>query len=331
METLLSSRFLLADHAPDAVLLSGGCTLSADAADGKTRTFSGIAHSGQPFNWKGRRAVVDFAGIRFKDKMPVLLDHDRAQRAGAGCLKLENHRLTVSGSLLNNETARDIAACADAGFPWEMSIDARPARIDELKAGERAVINGQELYGPLLVLRAPTIREVSFTATGADANTTAAVFNDSFNDGDNDMDLQQALAEIERLTAENAKLSETLKKLEKARAEAGDAEAAAQNNALKASLEKLQAENRSLQLAAKLADAGFSKDGKGGFAGLSTGSLQVLLTADAAAQDALIADLRRTEVPPVLLSAAAADNPAFFNENPLIADARRRAAAQKGL
>ncbi|MFC2278816.1 MAG: bZIP transcription factor, partial [Cardiobacterium hominis] len=132
--------------------------------------------------------------------------------------------------------------------------------------------------GPILILRNSDVREVSFTPTGVDRNTHAAVLGDEENPEnpnpqEQNVNLEEALAKI----AELEKQVETLKKT---------------NDELAKEKEDLAAENRAAQVDAQLSAAGYvkSKDGKG-WQGLSGKTYEVLLAADAETAKAMIADL----------------------------------------
>ena len=260
-------------------LTLGGVQLSGASTDNTApRTFSGVAHSGKPFVYKGQRAIVDLSTLSHKDAVPALLLHDRAARVGVGRLAVGADGLTISGTLLDNEHGKQVAAEADQGFPWQMSAHIDPARVESLPAGKTASVNGQTVTGPILILRNSDVREVSFTPTGVDKNTHAAVLGDEEdpenpNPQEQNVTLEEALAKI----AELEKQVETLKKT---------------NDELAKEKEDLAAENRAAQVDAQLSAAGYvkSKDGKG-WQGLSAKTYEVLLAADAETAKAMIADL----------------------------------------
>lgn len=257
----------------------GGVQLSGASTDNSApRTFSGVAHSGKPFVYKGQRAIVDLSTLSHKDAVPALLLHDRAARVGVGRLAVGTDGLTISGTLLDNEHGKQVAAEADQGFPWQMSAHIDPAQVESLPAGKTASVNGQTVTGPILILRNSDVREVSFTPTGVDRNTHAAVLGDEENPDksnpqESNVNLEEALAEI----AELKKQVEALQK---------------KNDELAKEKEDLAAENRAAQVDAQLSAAGYvkSKDGKG-WQGLSEKTYEVLLAADADTVKAMIADL----------------------------------------
>lgn len=260
-------------------LTLGGVQLSGASTDNTApRTFSGVAHSGKPFVYKGQRAIVDLSTLSHKDAVPALLLHDRAARVGVGRLAVGADGLTISGTLLDNEHGKQVAAEADQGFPWQMSAHIDPARVESLPAGKTASVNGQTVTGPILILRNSDVREVSFTPTGVDKNTHAAVLGDEEdpenpNPQESNVNLEEALAKI----AELEKQVEALQK---------------KNDELAKEKEDLAAENRAAQVDAQLSAAGYvkGKDGKG-WQGLSEKTYEVLLAAEADTAKAMIADL----------------------------------------
>jgi len=149
----------------------------AKGEEGSLREFSGVANTGRPFRYWGSRVVIDLESAKFAEKIPVLMQHDHDKRAGVGSFDLGESGLVVSGSLLSNENGSAIAADADEGFPWQMSVSAYPARVEELAATKNATVNGRQVSGPAYILRGSEIGEVSFVALGADSKTSAKVFS----------------------------------------------------------------------------------------------------------------------------------------------------------
>ena len=142
------------------------------------RRFTGVAYHGGmiPKHYHWGDLVFDLDALDAKAPAPLLVEHDRNQRAGViEQFGVGPEGLTVSGYLLDNDTGRGIAVEADAGFPWQMSVHIEPTLIESLKHGD-AIINGQQFSTPLTVFRANSIREVSLTPTGADKHTRATIF-----------------------------------------------------------------------------------------------------------------------------------------------------------
>jgi hypothetical protein len=189
------------------------------ASDEGRRRFSGVAYSGQLIarHWAWGDLIFDLDSIDMPERVPVLVEHDRRQRAGViDKFSVDPEKgLEVSGYLLDNEHGGMVAADADAGFPWQMSVNIEPALVEEVPRGE-IVVNGHSLKGPVTVFRQGAIREVSFTPTGADRHTSATVFTHQEalpmpeqNQGDqNTPDVSALEARIAELEQENQTLRE---------------------------------------------------------------------------------------------------------------------------
>ena len=197
---------------------------------------------------------------------------------GVGKLTIGADGLTISGTLLDNEHGKQVAAEADQGFPWQMSAHIDPARVESLPAGKTASVNGQTVTGPILILRDSDVREVSFTPTGVDKSTHATVLGDD--DDPENPNPQEKTVTLEEALAEIAELKKEVEALKKS------------NEELAKEKENLAAENRAAQVDAQLSAAGYvkGKDGKG-WQGLSEKTYEVLLAAEADTAKAMIADL----------------------------------------
>ena len=257
----------------DLRLSEGAQWQIAPLAGDAPRRFSGIANSGRPFGYGSYQMVVDFDGIRLKDKTAVLIDHDGRQRAGVCTLSVVPDGLKADGVLLDNQHGQAVAQESDAGFPWEMSVFVQSDRVEELSAGASVEVNGQTVTGPMMIMRGCAVREVSFTAVGVDAQTHAAALSGFATP------IQPEKENTMSMTPE-----------EKAEFDAMAAKLAA----LEAEKAELQQSKQKAETDAKLAAAGFKKGEDGKFSGLSDATYAVLLSADPAALDAVIADIAPT-------------------------------------
>lgn len=145
------------------------------------RGWFGVGYSGQVIpnhHWFGN-VIFDLDTLTVPDNLPALMDHNRAQRVGFATKHEISHEKGVSfeGKLLNNTFANAVKEDSDDGFPWQMSVHINPGSIEEVQAGTPITVNGQQLTGPLTVFRNSKLVEVSFTATGYDANTSAAAMS----------------------------------------------------------------------------------------------------------------------------------------------------------
>lgn len=258
-------------------LSSAGAVAVAAVSGDVPRRFSGIANSGRPFVLGAWQTVIDFDGIRLKDKTAFLIDHEGGRRAGAGRLSVTSDGLFAEGILLNNEYGRAVAEESDQGFPWEMSVYVQSARVEELSAGAKTSVNGREVQGPMLIMRDCAVREVSFTAVGVDGNTHAVALSDDGKIAAFDYQPKQEhlsmtpeeKAELEQLKADKAKLEQ-------------------ENADLKLSAHKAQID-------AKLSAAGFRQEADGKFSGVGESTYRLLLSAGLADAEAVIADLKPAE------------------------------------
>ncbi|MBF0803353.1 MULTISPECIES: hypothetical protein [unclassified Neisseria] len=283
--------------------LSSADAVAVAAVSGEEpRKFSGIANSGRPFGLGTWQTVIDFDGIKLKDKTAFLIDHAGSKRAGVGKLSVTSDGLYAEGTLLDNEHGRAVAEESDQGFPWEMSVYVQSARVEELSAGAKTSVNGYEVQGPMLIMRDCAIREVSFTAVGVDGNTHAVALSEDGKPRAFDYQPKQEhlsmtpeeKAEFDQLKADKAKLEQ-------------------ENADLKLSAHKAQID-------AKLSAAGFKAGADGKFSGVGESTYKLLLFADLKDAEAVIADLKPAEaalsgagkppVPEALLSDAQPGNQA---------------------
>lgn len=270
----------------DLRLSEGAQWQIAPLAEDAPRRFSGIANSGRPFGYGSYQMVVDFDGIRLKDKTAVLIDHDGRQRAGVCTLSVVPDGLKADGVLLDNQHGQAVAQESDAGFPWEMSAYVQAERIEELSAGASVQVNGQTVTGPMMIMRGCTIREVSFTAVGVDAQTHAAALSGFATptqpEKENTMSMTpEEKAEFDQLKADKAALEQEVADLKKRKKKA--------------------------DVDGKLSAAGFKQDAEGKFSGLSEATYSMLLSADDNTLAAVIADIapkpqEKAPVPAALLS-----------------------------
>lgn len=316
------------------VQLSSDVAIGDTPSQGGLRQFSGVAHTGKPFGYGGAQCIIELSSIKSHPKLPMLIEHDRKQRAGFGALSV-NPTLNIDGFLLNNAHGNDVANDADAGFPWQLSAHIESQTVDELAHGQTETVNGQVVTGPMLIMRNSQCYEVSFTPTGVDSDTFAMVLSDDGTDaptpqptqsntdktGD-DMTLAEALLAIEQMKAQLAALEKTNEDLQKANDDMAEAAKKAEDMANEAMVD------------AQLSQAGFIKNENGeGFNGISAATRTMLLSAKLDDAKAMIADLRaptRDDIPDFLLSEqypqSGGQQP---NVNPMLANAAARAAAAK--
>ena len=150
--------------------------IAKQAEEGKKRTFTGVAYSGEVIqgHYYWGDVVFDLDTMQIKTPLGALIDHDTGKRAGVvrSFTKDNQGGLQVAGDLLSNKNGQEVAQDSDEGYPWQMSVYIVPGSIEEVERGE-VVVNGKTLKAPITIFRNGVIREVSFCALGADDNTSA--------------------------------------------------------------------------------------------------------------------------------------------------------------
>ncbi len=153
-----------------------------EADDGRPplRRFSMVAYSGGPMQPPGwpRPLVVDLSGLTGIDRSrPILKDHNRSLIVGhTESISVRDGQLVVEGVISGaGQVAQEIVASSLNGFPWQASIRATADKVEFLRRGKTAVVNGREVQGPIDIIRQARLGEISFVALGADDNTSAKV------------------------------------------------------------------------------------------------------------------------------------------------------------
>lgn len=152
---------------------------AAEGQPAKRPTFSMTAYTGGALNvsmWSAP-VVLDLSGIKAKARIPILLDHDRGRIVGqASTVEVTSNRIKLAGTITgDNDAANEVVSQARNGFEWEASVGVRASRVEEVAAGAKVVVNGKTFTGPLEVVRAGTLYEVSFVAAGADENSAVKI------------------------------------------------------------------------------------------------------------------------------------------------------------
>ena len=297
----------------------------ADADKSMPRKFSGVANSGKPFNLGGELVIADLSDVSYKSNVPALLLHDRAQRAGFGQLSVKNNQLVVAGTLLDNQYGQMVAQESDAGFPWQMSVHISAKSTQQLGQNETAVVNGQTVTGPMIVMKDCSVFEISFTPTGVDNETSAIALGD---DGKNSTTTQpntqkdtnmtpEEIAALQKLAADQAEEIKTLKD---------------EKEALATKAKEAEAEAQAAAVDAQLSQAGFTKTEDGtGWNGVGKATVNMLLSASPEDAKEMIGDLRapatKEDVPGFLLGEQhkPSGQDRQLSSNPMLANAEARA------
>lgn len=156
--------------------------LLADGTSGGNPKFSLVGYTGRAIRqaWSRTPLVVDLAGMDTTSQVvAVMLNHkyDLDNAVGqAADVKNSGTDLTVAGEVIGD--GPDVVKAmnlARKGWKFQASIGADVGRIENIAAGESVEVNGRQFAGPISVVRASTLREVSIVLFGADAATSAAI------------------------------------------------------------------------------------------------------------------------------------------------------------
>ena len=169
---------------PSALCFAVPLQLAAADPAANERRFSGVAYGGGVITDHAAWDAIgfDLTGITARAPMSLLLQHDSERVIGViDQVNNDGAQLTIGGRLFTgiDADAAMVAAKADAGTPWQMSVGIfpEPGQTERVLPGAAYSFNGRTHTGPAHVFRKSRVREVSFVALGADHTTRASVFN----------------------------------------------------------------------------------------------------------------------------------------------------------
>jgi hypothetical protein len=167
----------------NAIKLDSGVEF-LQAAEGDSapagKKFRIVAYTGAQIRqgWSREPVVIDMAGMQLPATVPVVLGHDYTLGSilGQGRPFIEAGQLIVEGEILaQNPNADQVAALAAAGYQFQASVGADVRRHQKIDADGVTQVNGAAHVGPVRVVKASALREVSFVTLGADAATSVAI------------------------------------------------------------------------------------------------------------------------------------------------------------
>jgi len=155
----------------------------AAAADGQAAPlprFKMVAYTGGAMRIAGWRhpVVIDLAGLAVPSQArPIRFGHDPLSGVGhTDAIRVEAGQLVATGVISRDtQAAKEVVASSRNGFPWQVSVGASVEEFEFIKDNQKATVNGQELTGPVNVVRKATLGEISFVDLGADGRTSASI------------------------------------------------------------------------------------------------------------------------------------------------------------
>ena len=142
--------------------------------------FAILAYTGKVIDWWWMDPfVIDLSGMALaKNKVPALLEHVREWRVGGiDSGTASDSGFLVTGNFLSNDIAQGVRRDAADGYPWQASIGVQALRVEVLKEGESAEVNGTTVDGPIDIWRKASVFETSFCSFGADDDTAAVAMS----------------------------------------------------------------------------------------------------------------------------------------------------------
>jgi len=141
----------------------------------QAREFMITAYTGKPLEtWFGQ-VVFAIDGIKTKDKIPILREHQRDRVVGSGRSFNDKKNLYVKGEFSQVTTdSKEVQQLADEGFPWQASVAIWPRVVEMLESAKvKKTVNGREIAGPAEIWLESDVGEVSFVSLGRDDDTAA--------------------------------------------------------------------------------------------------------------------------------------------------------------
>lgn len=145
------------------------------------RKFTIEAYTGAAIRqgWSSEPIVIDLAGMKFNQRIPIVMGHDYTIGSILGQatnVRVEGGRLYVEGEILaESDLANQVLRLAEKGYAWQASVGADVMRHQKVAADQQATVNGQVFNGPVRIVKASKLREVSFVTLGADDATSARI------------------------------------------------------------------------------------------------------------------------------------------------------------
>lgn len=155
-----------------------------EGEEGKKLSMLGYSGALMDHWWWGKVAV-DVEGVKFGRKpYPILEEHMTEKKIGvAFSVDTSNHQINFPEiKPMSNEFAEEVLSNMEAGFPYQASISIKPSKIEELKEGTTAKVNGFTVKGPAVIFRESLFRESSVCTFGVDSNTQTKAFSDKEED-----------------------------------------------------------------------------------------------------------------------------------------------------
>ena len=189
---LLSQVQFDATQAPEGAFqfAADACKFAAAGEENsKSAAITLTARTGEPIShWYWGRIVHDMAGMKSKPVVALDWCHDDNEIVGkVDRLDTSTGNLVCSGSIESLEVgdrADKIIKLSARDVPYEASIyfDPYETELEWLPGDMTAEVNGREVTGPLVIVRAWELRRIAICPSGADSGTDASCETDDENE-----------------------------------------------------------------------------------------------------------------------------------------------------
>ncbi len=132
-------------------------------------------------HWWWGKVAVDVSGVKFGRKpYPILEDHMTEKKIGVAFnVQTDDNKIFFPEiKTLKNKFSEEVLGNMEAGFPYQASISIKPTKIEEVKEGAKAEVNGMKVKGPAMIFRESLFREASLCVFGVDSNTDTKAFSE---------------------------------------------------------------------------------------------------------------------------------------------------------
>lgn len=144
------------------------------------KNVEGVAYSGGPVRqyWSDFPIYVDLEGMEIQNQIPILFSHYNSPTSRIGEATIENNKKTlVFKGVIDTEGDERAQEIVRKGIKidWQVSIGADVLAMEELREGETIEVNGNNVTGPVTIVKKSLLREISVVAVGADADTNMKI------------------------------------------------------------------------------------------------------------------------------------------------------------
>jgi len=151
--------------------------------DQDAKTFHMVAYTGGKLSLDGfdDPVVVDLDGLQAEGHIPINIKHKTDDEMVLGetdpdKIVNDGQTLTLGGRITANPedspSAKRVLAMGAKGHHWQASIGAKIEEFQDVPAGEKVFVNGQEQVGPFVLVTRSTLRHSAVVSQGADKNTS---------------------------------------------------------------------------------------------------------------------------------------------------------------